>query len=181
MASRKRCLPAANEQNETGKTRKILPLRAGGGLAVICRSRKGQLPRLRQFVRRVQNELKKLGLQEADFDVTLTDDSEIAKLNREFRGKDTPTDVLSFPWRNDGGAPEFEGGNEMAGFLGDIVISVETARCNAAAERHSFETEIRQLILHGALHLAGYDHAIDQGEMNEVELRLRRVLGIEGL
>ena len=181
MASRKRCLPAANEQDKTSKTRETLPLRAAGELTVICRSRKGQLPRLRQFALRVQNELKKLGLKDADFDVTLTDNPGIARLNREFRGKDTPTDVLSFPWRNDGEAPEFEGDNEMAGFLGDIVISVETARCNAAAERHSLETEIRQLILHGALHLAGYDHAIDQGEMNEVELRLRRSLGIEGL
>lgn len=180
MALRKWRLLAANEQNETSKTRKTLPLRAGRELTVICRSSKGQLPRLRQFARRVQNELKKLGLKDADFDVTLTDDSEIAKLNREFRGKDAPTDVLSFAWRNGGKAPEFEGG-EMAGFLGDIVISVETARCNAATEKHSLETEIRQLILHGALHLAGYDHAVDQGEMNEVELRLRRALGIEGL
>lgn len=73
------------------------------------------------------------------------------------------------------------GAEEMAGFLGDIVISVETAQRNARAENHSLETELRQLILHGALHLAGYDHATDKGEMNEIELRLRCSLEIEGL
>ncbi|MGH9354155.1 MAG: rRNA maturation RNase YbeY [Terriglobia bacterium] len=149
-------------------------------------SRKSQtrpLDQIRKFAARVRAELKRMGVAGGDFDVTLTDDAGIAQLNREFRGKDAPTDVLSFPWRDDAdvAGTGIAGGNEMAGFLGDIVISVETARGNAAAEGHSLEIEIHQLILHGALHLVGYDHAADQGEMNEIELRLRRALGIEGL
>lgn len=140
--------------------------------------RAAQLARARGFALRVRRELTRLGIP-GDFDVTLTDDAEIARLNRDFRGKDAPTDVLSFPWQSDSETIAAAGG-AMAGFLGDIVISVETAQSNAAAENHPVETEIYQLILHGALHLAGYDHATDHGEMNAIELRLRRALGIEG-
>lgn len=134
--------------------------------------------RLRQFSQRVRAELKRQEISRGDFDVTLTSDGEIAKLNGAFRGKNAPTDVLSFPYGPTAGAST--GGDEMVDFLGDIVISVETARRNARAEGQPLETEIRQLILHGALHLAGYDHATDHGAMNELELRLRRALGIEG-
>jgi len=67
---------------------------------------------------------------------------------------------------------------EFRGFLGDIVISAETARANARREGHSTENEIRWLILHGLLHLLGYDHATDQGEMTALELSLRERLGI---
>lgn len=109
------------------------------------------------------------------FDVTLVDDAAIALLNAQFRRKRGPTDVLSFPSEDETpGAPGYEG------FAGDVVISLETAQRNATAERHSLDTELRQLILHGALHLAGYDHEADQGEMNELELNLRQSLGIEG-
>ncbi len=124
---------------------------------------------------------RELHLAGRRFDVTLVDDRETKRLNRIFRKKTAPTDVLSFPW-NDGAeaAPPAMAAKEFAGFLGDIVISVETARRNARREKHSLETEILQLILHGLLHLLGYDHETDDGEMNRLELELRRRLGIEG-
>lgn len=116
------------------------------------------------------------------FDVTLVDDAEIKRLNAAFRGKTAPTDVLSFPWDNSKPVvPGAEGhSEELSGFLGDIVISVETARRNALREGHALRVEIQQLMLHGALHLRGYDHETDDGEMNALELRLRRQFGIEG-
>ncbi|MGH9377579.1 MAG: rRNA maturation RNase YbeY [Terriglobia bacterium] len=154
---------------------------------MICRQKKniqaklGKKERMRRFAARLRAKLKLIGVADGDFDLMLTDDAGIAKLNREFRGKDAPTDVLSFPWRDNVDGAGMAGGKELAGFLGDIVISIDTARGNALAEGHSLEVEIHQLILHGALHLVGYDHVADNGEMNEIELRLRRELGIEGL
>ena len=70
--------------------------------------------------------------------------------------------------------------SEFAGFLGDVVISVETARRNARREGHSTANEIRWLILHGVLHLLGYDHETDRGEMTALEISLRARLGIAG-
>ncbi len=67
---------------------------------------------------------------------------------------------------------------QFAGFLGDVVISLETARRNARAEGHSIQNEVRGLILHGLLHLLGYDHETDNGEMTALELSLRDELGI---
>jgi rRNA maturation RNase YbeY len=81
--------------------------------------------------------------------------------------------VLSFP----AGQDEFERAAEGA-MLGDVVISVERAAAQAAEGGLSFEREVEQLILHGMLHLCGYDHERDDGEMNALELRLRRRLGI---
>lgn len=142
--------------------------------------RVSELARIRKFAARVKAELNRRGVSRGNFDVTLTSDEEIARLNHEFRGKAAPTDVLSFLWQDGPVTAVSEDSKEMSGFLGDIVISVETAGRNARAEGHSVETEVCQLILHGALHLAGYDHATDGGEMNEIELRLRRALRIEG-
>lgn len=114
------------------------------------------------------------------FDVTLVGDAAIAALNARFRGKAQPTDVLSFPFqpensRCEGLPPGF------ARFAGDIVISLETAWRNAVAERHAVQIELQQLVLHGALHLIGYDHEADDGEMNALELELRREFGIDGV
>jgi len=90
-------------------------------------------------------------------------------LNRAYRGKDVPTDVLSFP------------SGERA-FLGDIVIAAGVARRQARAAGHSFGTEARVLALHGLLHLLGYDHEVDDGRMRRLEARLRRRGGLrEGL
>jgi len=123
------------------------------------------------------------------FNVCFVDDRDIRRLNKEFRGKPKPTDVLSFPWQ-DGGlsrsrtVSQGEGqggrwGEEFAGFLGDIVISPEAVRRNATAAGHSTWNEICWLILHGTLHLLGYDHATDAGEMTTLELDLRARLGLE--
>ncbi len=105
--------------------------------------------------------------------VLLAGDEEVRRLNREFRRKDKATDVLSFP------AGEGAGRARMAG---DLAISVETAAREAENRGHSLETELRVLLLHGILHLAGYDHEADAGEMERQENALRKKLGLtEGL
>jgi len=104
--------------------------------------------------------------------VAFVSDRLMRGLNRRWRGKSGTTDVLSFPAEQD----EFE---KLEGLsLGDVVISAEQAARQAAAHDISFENEVAQLILHGLLHLCGYDHETDDGEMNRLELRLRRRLGI---
>ena len=105
--------------------------------------------------------------------VAFVSDRAMGELNRRWRGKRGATDVLSFP----AGQDEFERAAEGA-TLGDVVISVERAAKQAAEHGLSFEREVEQLILHGLLHLCGYDHERDGGEMNALELRLRRRLGI---
>jgi probable rRNA maturation factor len=94
------------------------------------------------------------------------------ELNRRWRGKRGTTDVLSFPAEQE----EFE--KEVGASLGDVVISVEQAARQAAEHGLEFDSEVEQLILHGLLHLCGYDHERDGGEMNALELKLRRRLGI---
>ena len=114
------------------------------------------------------------------FDATLTlsfiRDREMRRLNRDFRGLDKPTDVLSFAYHE---APdEFDefALSEDEGHLGDVVIFVETAERYAAEQGLSFEREIEWLVIHGTLHVAGYDHETDNGEMNRLEKRLRKQL-----
>lgn len=93
-------------------------------------------------------------------------DGAMRRLNARFRGKDRTTDVLSFP----------SGGGD--GFLGDLVISVPEARRQARRDGLPFDEVMRKLLLHGLLHLLGYDHETDQGQMDRLEGRLRRRLGI---
>ena len=100
------------------------------------------------------------------FSVALVSDQHIAALNRRYRRKARPTDVLSFP----------AGGN---GYLGDVVISADTARRQARWFGHSLGEEIKLLMVHGLLHLMGYDHERDHGQMNRREHALRRRLGLE--
>jgi len=108
------------------------------------------------------------------------------RLNRSFRGKNSTTDVLSFPfdetnWEaNDVKTenPKSRIPNPKPQYLGDIVISLEQAQRQAAENNLDFEIEIKQLILHGILHLCGYDHETDDGEMNRRELELRDKLDI---
>src|SRR5215470_3068685 len=100
--------------------------------------------------------------------ILLTNNRELRALNRQFRRKDKPTDVLSFP-------------SEVVGerrFVGDIAISVEIAAKNAKRLGHSTADEVRILILHGLLHLAGYDHESDHGEMARAEETLRSKLNL---
>ncbi|MDQ2854965.1 MAG: rRNA maturation RNase YbeY [Acidobacteriota bacterium] len=109
---------------------------------------------------------------DADVTIVFVSDRFMREINRTWRGKRGTTDVLSFPANQD----EFE---KAAGLnLGDVFISVEQAARQAAANGLSLEEEIAQLILHGLLHLCGYDHETDNGKMNRLEVRLRRRLGI---
>jgi probable rRNA maturation factor len=101
--------------------------------------------------------------------VLLTSDKHIRRLNRKFRRKDKPTDVLSFP------ALEIPGDRSLAG---DLAISVETAARQAKDLGHTLALEVQILMLHGLLHLAGYDHEQDSGQMARRENSLRRRLGL---
>jgi probable rRNA maturation factor len=116
--------------------------------------------------------LKVLPANGAGVTVAFVSDRAMRELNRRWRGKGETTDVLSFP----AGQDEFE--KVEGATLGDVVISVEQAARQAGEHGLSFETEVAQLILHGLLHLCGYDHETDKGEMNALELSLRRRLGI---
>ncbi len=100
----------------------------------------------------------------------LTTDRTIRDLNRRFRGKDEATDVLSFSATN-----PLQSQEKIAG---DLAISVETARKQAADQGHALGVELRVLILHGLLHLAGYDHETDAGRMQRRERQLRAKLGL---
>ena len=119
---------------------------------------------LAKFVARASRASKLSGT----VNVLVTGSAELRSLNRRFRGKDQPTDVLSFP-----PAPEFENG-----LAGDIAISADIAKQNAMRLGHSTAQEIKILALHGVLHLVGYDHEIDEGTMADKETKLRRSLGL---
>jgi len=101
--------------------------------------------------------------------VAIVSDARIRALNRQFRKKDTATDVLSFP-------------SEDRGYLGDVVIASGVAARQAREAGHPLRTEVRVLALHGLLHLLGYDHEHDDGRMARLERRLRKRGGLrEGL
>ena len=102
--------------------------------------------------------------------IAFVSDRKMRELNGTFRGKNLTTDVLSFPFEAD----EFD--QDM---LGDIAISLEQAARQAKENNLTFSTEIKQLILHGILHLCDYDHETDNGEMNSLEVQLRDKLLID--
>lgn len=116
--------------------------------------------------------LDAIGARKRDASIVFVSDASIKTLNRRFRGRDSATDVLSFPHQ----AEKFETENKST--LGEVVISVPRAAAQAQQNGLSLTNEIEQLILHGLLHLCGHDHETDTGEMNRLELRLRRKLGI---
>ena len=124
----------------------------------------------KEFVSTLVNKVEEA--RDSRLTVAFISDDRMKQLNSLFRNKDTTTDVLSFPHEPD----EFEPKGDS--FLGDIVISVEQAQKQADENGLSLEGEIKQLILHGLLHLCGYDHETDLGEMNERELDLRSQLDI---
>jgi probable rRNA maturation factor len=118
------------------------------------------------WIKRVEKMLDVIGKADSSVTVAFVSDSKIRELNRQFRRVDKPTDVLSFP------------GDSSDGEMGDIAISIETAVRQAKQSGLTLEGEIAQLLLHGLLHLSGYDHETDNGEMNRLELRLRKKLRI---
>jgi probable rRNA maturation factor len=116
----------------------------------------------RDFAKRLEAEVAG-GL---GFCCLITNDEELRRLNRQFRQKDYATDVLSFP------------ALEPAGVLGEIAISFERAKQQAAEHRHAIGDEIGILMLHGVLHLLGMDHETDRGEMARTERKWRGRLGL---
>jgi probable rRNA maturation factor len=136
---------------------------------------------LETFLRRVQ---KQLGLGEASLTICLVSDAEIARMNKTYRKKNGPTDVLSFPAaaRRSLRRRASESGpykrKKEGEFLGDVAIAPATARRYAKKNRRTLASELRVLILHGVLHLMGYDHETDRGEMDRVEQKLRKRFGL---
>jgi probable rRNA maturation factor len=139
-----------------------------------------------KFVERLIEKVPEVG--DGEFAIAFVSDRRMEEINTLFRSQRATTDVLSFPYVRDEyelalyeSNPEEGNGRSYPPkrYLGDIVISVEQAKRQAKAARHSFKREVQQLILHGVLHLCGYDHETDNGEMNARELELRRILRIE--
>ena len=135
---------------------------------------------LESFLRRVKREL---GMNQSGVTVCLVSDKAMAQLNQSFRKKKGPTDVLSFPAvvrkrpvqiRDKSNAKNSAKGD----YLGDIAISPATARRYAKNNGRNLASELRVLILHGVLHLLGYDHETDRGEMDMLERRLRKRFGL---
>jgi probable rRNA maturation factor len=140
-------------------------------IEVVNRQRRRKI-NAKQWRESGERALRAIGSAKRDATVVFVSDRSIRELNRRYRGKNLATDVLSFPTE----AEPFE--VENGSHLGDVVISVERAAAQAKANGSSFSSEIEQLILHGLLHLCGYDHETDHGQMNRLELRLRRKMGI---
>jgi probable rRNA maturation factor len=116
--------------------------------------------------------LKDLGFEEYEISVLLTDDNEIQKINKKWLQKDRPTDVISFS--------QLEGDKFPTKFIGDIVISLETAKLQADERKLTFDEELSRLLAHGILHLLGYDHihgGRQAAKMRNLENRLVEIMG----
>jgi len=144
---------------------------------------------LGRFLSRARRALR---LPAGSLTVCLVTDARMARWNRAYRAKPGPTDVLSFPAearkpklgkrrvnRRSQGLPSPASFTSSASYLGDIAIAPGVARRNARRFGHTFNDEMRILLLHGMLHLMGYDHETDTGQMDRREQRLRRTLGLE--
>jgi probable rRNA maturation factor len=125
---------------------------------------------LERFVLRARRAAGLRGLT----NVLVTTSSTVRSLNRQFRGKNQATDVLSFPLP----LPVLSGGRKRSALAGEIAISADIAAQNAATLGHSPAAEVKVLALHGILHLAGFDHERDNGEMARKEMQLRRLLNL---
>jgi probable rRNA maturation factor len=136
------------------------------------------VPPLQKFLVDLKTELQ---LESARVAVCLVSDTEMARLNKTFRKDAGATDVLSFPAKAGRKLLRFRRRKMVirgGSFLGDIAISPQTARRYAKQNGRALQNELRVLVLHGFLHLLGYDHETDHGAMNRLEERLRRRLGI---
>jgi probable rRNA maturation factor len=150
---------------------------------IVNRQRRVRIPaaELNRFLALAQ---KRLRVPAGAITVALVTDLEMRRWNRAFRGKNRPTDVLSFPvndspQRKTGTRRGLQTASRSAEFyLGDVAIAPAVARANARRFGRTFAEEMRILILHGLLHLMGYDHETDQGQMDRREGRLRRELGL---
>ncbi len=135
---------------------------------ILERKKSKELSRLAlaRFAARAQREVGLAG----EVTVLLTGDAELRQLNCDFRGKDKPTDVLSFPSPAEASSRRAQGG--------DIAISLDRAKAQAREMGHPLLVEVKVLILHGMLHLAGFDHEADNGRMARRESRLRALLNL---
>jgi probable rRNA maturation factor len=143
------------------------------------------VPALERFLSRVLGEV---GLERGSLSVALVTDGQIARWNLAYRGKNRPTDVLSFATDAPARGPRKESSRGTKSkstvslgddsYLGDIAIAPSVALRNASQLGRTLDQEMRILILHGVLHLMGYDHEADNGQMNRRETHLRRKLGL---
>ena len=129
---------------------------------------------IERFARTLQKDVAK----GRAFATLITGDAELRRLNRDFRGKDYATDVLSFPAMVGQALPRANPFSGSAPFLGDIAISLGRARAQAREFGHAIEQEVQILMLHGVLHLCGHDHESDSGAMARAEKRWRAKLGL---
>jgi len=148
------------------------PARGPAVDVVVASARWRRVPRAAGIVRRAIAAAAPAGMRRAELAVTLTSDRAIRALNRRWRGKDAPTNVLSFP------APEQRPGGPR--HLGDVVIAYETVASEAAAENKAFGHHLAHLAVHGFLHLLGYDHESDR-QAEAMERRERRILARLGV
>jgi rRNA maturation RNase YbeY len=140
---------------------------------------------IRNYLRKVWKEICNAGISpantkkviagaaSAEVSVVLLNDPQMRWYNKEYRQKDYPTDVLSFPV-NEIQEELSKGRQRHIFYLGDILISMERTASQAHEKGHTVEKELKILLLHGVLHLLGYDHEVDNGQMNRVERKLRK-------
>jgi len=140
-------------------------------IEVVNRQRYRKLD-LRPLQLFAEKALTLIGKSQPDVTIAFISNRQMRALNKRFRGLNKTTDVLSFPATAD------DVSDSSSPSLGDIAISVEQAEEQASANGLTLDQELLQLVLHGLLHLCGYDHLTDNGEMNRLELRLRGRLGI---
>jgi probable rRNA maturation factor len=127
--------------------------------------------RVRRFSQKAWNAIGRTGIQQsAETEVSLVflNLKQMQQYNKDYRKKNYPTDVLSFPVN--------EPTEDNRHYLGDILICVDKARENAEGAQHALDRELQVLILHGILHLMGYDHETDQGQMDKLEAKLRKAV-----
>jgi probable rRNA maturation factor len=154
---------------------------------IVNRQRSVRIP-IAQLNRFLASAQKRLRVPAGALTVAFVTDTEMKRWNRAFRGKNRPTDVLSFPVaeaseKNSKTSSRSRRGSQPPAppadlYLGDIAIAPAVARANALRFGRSFPDEMRILILHGILHLLGHDHESDEGQMDRREGRLRRELGL---
>ena len=142
------------------------------GIAVPRCSRREIAAFTRQVLLALEH-LDRLDEEITEVSIAIVDDAAMTELNRKFRRKSKTTDVLTFPADDSYNEPSATGRP-----LGDIVISIDQARRQAAIEKHSLATEVRYLVLHGLLHSLGYDHETDEGEMDALEIGVRAAVGL---
>jgi probable rRNA maturation factor len=140
----------------------------------VARFSKREIAAFTRKVLLTLEKLEKLEEEITEISIACVDDDAMTELNKKFRDKKKTTDVLTFPADDSYNEPSASGRP-----LGDIVISVDQARRQAADEKHSLATEIRYLVVHGVLHALGYDHETDKGEMNALEEEVRAIVGLD--